>query len=52
MTPEQQRALDHAREVLAEDKAAVSFGGLSDAEWRRELRMALRDVIEAFPEGH
>lgn len=50
LTPAQQRALNHAREVLAEERQALSSGGLSDAEWRQELRMALSDVVQVFAE--
>ena len=45
-TSRQQKALDHAREVLAVEETSSS---LPDREWRRELRWALRDVVQAFP---
>ena len=45
LTAEQKRALEHARQVLAEESIATA---LADAEWRRELRMALNDVVGAF----
>jgi hypothetical protein len=45
-TEEQQKALDHAREVLAVEETSSS---LPDREWRRELRWALRGVVQAFP---
>jgi len=52
LTEQQQRALEHAREVLAEDDQArknfSSLGGVTDAEWRRALRMALADLVFAF----
>ena len=48
LTEQQQRALEHARDVLAEDAAAAQPGMAE--EWRRELRMALRDVVAAFAE--
>lgn len=47
LTEQQQRVLDHAREVLAEESIATPY---LDAEWRRELRMALADVVKAFAE--
>jgi hypothetical protein len=48
LTPEQARALDHAHEVLAEERDATS---LPDAEWRRMLRLALGEVVVAFAEA-
>jgi hypothetical protein len=47
VTAEQERALEYARQVLAEESGAAS---LPDAEWRRVLRMALGDVVKAFAE--
>jgi hypothetical protein len=48
LTEKQQAALDHARAVLAEESIATPY---LDAEWRRELRMALRDILAAFDQG-
>ena len=45
LTPEQARALDHAREVLAEEKYG---SGKLAAEWYAEMRMALRDLVQAL----
>jgi hypothetical protein len=45
MTPQQERVLIHARAVLAEESIATPY---LDAEWRRELRMALKDILAAF----
>jgi hypothetical protein len=45
LTEEQQRALEHGRQVLAEESIATPY---LDAEWRRELRMALKDILAAF----
>jgi hypothetical protein len=47
LTQEQQRALGHARNVLAEEKGATA---LPDAEWRRMLRLALLDLVQALEE--
>ena len=50
LTPEQKRALQHARDVLAEEaKADAAFG--PDGEWQRMLRLALRDIVKAFGEA-
>jgi hypothetical protein len=54
LTPEQQRALDHARDVLAEEQrgdTAAAYGSPLEREWRaRMLRLALRDILAAFQE--
>ena len=48
LTEQQQRALEHARELLAEDAAATQ-PGMAEL-WRGMLRGALRDMIAAFAE--
>jgi len=45
MTPQQERVLIHARDVLAEEKHG---SGKLAAEWYAEMRMALRDILAAF----
>jgi len=49
LTAGQARALQHAREVLADEAQAERRVAL-DAEWRMMLRGALRDVVRAFGE--
>ena len=48
LTAEQKRALQHARDVLAEESGATQ-PGLAEA-WRRMLRSALTELVAAFGE--
>ena len=49
LTEQQQRALEHARDVLAQESEFRQINYRQSEVWRQELRMALRDVVAAFP---
>jgi hypothetical protein len=51
MTPEQQRALEHALDFLAESPGSIAIcTGPLASEWYAAARSALRDVVRAFEE--
>jgi hypothetical protein len=47
LTEQQARALDHARDLLAEDD---THDIMLHPDWHRMCRLALRDILDAFDE--
>ena len=45
LTEQQARALDHARDLLAEDD---THDIMLHPDWHRMCRLALRDILDAF----